>query len=149
MNVREFECRSYERAMELLGGKDKRTVCHNTLLHLNASIPGVTLCLHGHQIVHFRTDGPIMVDSRGYRTNTTKDRINRCLPDPWRLAQRNRTWHLWRSTHVAWDRRSVEEVPFVDGMTVPGTKPTEPAYVITPDELREWAPRDDTDRGVT
>ena len=119
MNVRDFECRSYEAAKELLGGKTWRRVCNNTTIRNTGSTINVEL--HGAIVVMHYKDGRALVTSAGYRTTTTKDRINRCLPEPWRLAQRRGNWHLWRTAHMEYDRRTEEQVPFVDGMMVPGT----------------------------
>ncbi len=85
MNVRNFECRSYKRAMELLGGKDRRVVCNNTFLGICAM--GVGVVFHGHTIVRLQSDGEVVLDACGYRTVTMKNRINRCLPGGWRVAQ--------------------------------------------------------------
>ncbi len=118
MNVKDFECRSYERAVELLGGKDRRTVCNNTVLYPSGVEQRVDVSLHWHVIVSHYEDGRVELNSCGYQTATTKDRINRCLPGGWILCQRNRKWHLWLPGSAPNHR----EVPFVDGMTVPETE---------------------------
>ena len=116
MNVRDFECRSYERALELRGDDGTwRRVCNNT--NVCTMINGLAVSLHGHMIVRFRNNGEIMLDSCGFRTATTKDRINRCLPLPWRVCQSKGEWKLWKRNDVD----LAEEIPFVDGMTVPTT----------------------------
>ncbi|KKN91174.1 hypothetical protein LCGC14_0220400 [marine sediment metagenome] len=117
MNVRDFECRSYEQAVELLGDKDRLTVGNNTMLSRDSVDFSVNVVLHGQDIVWFHRDGRVVLDSCGYRTEPTKERINRCLPTPWQLCQSKGVWALWR-----WDLE--QEVPFVDGMTVPGTGPS-------------------------
>ena len=127
MNVRDFECRSYRQAMELLRGndqyadRDRRTVCNNTTIEdysgLRWGVRTFAVRLHNHIIIRFSEDGEVVVDSCGYRTATTKDRINRCLPKPWRVCQTKGGWVLWKRNDVD----LIEEVLFVDGMTVPET----------------------------
>ncbi len=114
MKVRDFECRSYNQAMDLLGDKYRRRVCNNTIL---AGPHGgiITLYLDMNGIVHFYRDGRVKLHSRGYRTAPTKDRINRCLPDGWELYQVQDQWCL---SNLGSGKPAVS---FVDGMTVPGT----------------------------
>ena len=116
MNVRDFECRSYESAIILRRGHPQRTICNNTVLERCGLVENI--CLHDHAIVLFFADGTIVLNSCGYRTVTAKDRINRCLPWPWLLYQENSRWYLTQALGV---RNLRECVPFVDGMTVPGT----------------------------
>ncbi len=123
MNVRDFECRSYEQAMELLGGKIDRKVCNNTALEYRED--RVFVFLHGHAVVNFFRDGRITIASCGYRTVTTKDRINRCLPYPWQVRQIKDEWWLWNNRYAMGNHQEgdVLKVSFVDRMTVPGTGP--------------------------
>ncbi len=117
MLVRDFECRSWTRAAELLAGNARRTVCGNTVLRQGEA--GISVLLHDNPIILFRIDGRMTIDSCGYRTNTTKDRLNRCLPDGWRVAQRAGSWFLWNSWRALLEGCKVSETPFIDGMTVP------------------------------
>lgn len=61
MNVRDFECRSYERAVGLLGGRTRRVVCNNTVLQVwdqpRRVFRGIWVRLHGHNIVQFWPEG--------------------------------------------------------------------------------------------
>jgi len=116
MNVRDFECRSYEQAMTLLRGKHRRAVCYNTELLDNGTT--VEVQLYGRTIVELFKEGKVTINSCGYRTKTTKDRINRCLPGPWILCQYERVWNLWNPVTMGVD----ENVAFVDGMMVPWTE---------------------------
>ena len=115
MLVRDFECRSYGQAIKLLGGRDSRAVCNNTVLREGESGRFVAVELYGHEIVALWSDGVAILSSFGHRTNTTKDRINRCLPGGWRVSSVKGGWRLSNR----WQELS--GMPFVDGMTVPGT----------------------------
>jgi len=67
--------------------------------------------------VHFYHQSPVVVvegrtrrlDSHGYRTRTTKDRINRYLPDGYEVYQEAYEWYLETPSG---------EREFSDGMTV-------------------------------
>lgn len=123
MLVKDFECRSYEQAREYLGGRTQRTACNNTALVTVRGSDFVNVYLHGHVIMEFWADGHIVLDSCGYRTVTTKDRINRCLPDPWQVRQLKGDWWLWNNRYAMGDHQEgdILKVLFVDEMTVPGT----------------------------
>lgn len=125
MNVRDFECRSYEQAVGLLRGKSTRTVCNNTIIAKGTSVGGhtvVSVYLHRHPVVRLYSDGKVILDSCGYRTVTTKDRINRCLPAGVDLSQDKGTWYLRKfAMQEQYYGGKGTVVPFVDGMTVPGT----------------------------
>jgi hypothetical protein len=68
-------------------------------------------------LVHFYHQSPVVVtegrtrrlDSHGYRTQTTKDRINRYLPDGYEVYQEDYEWYLETPSG---------EREFTDGMTV-------------------------------
>lgn len=59
--------------------------------------------LHETDVVVVRPDGTYRLDSGGWRTATTKERMNRALPCP--VWQTNGIWHIG-------------EVPYIDGMLV-------------------------------
>lgn len=110
MLVKDFECRSFEAAEKLLGGKQSRTVCNNTGLH-RFRPSSISLCLYGHTIVEFGREGGVELWGRGWRTATTKDRMNKVLPVPWQVYQRRGKWYVRNY------RTNVEQ-PFVDGMSI-------------------------------
>lgn len=115
MLVKDFECRSFEAAEKLLEGKSQQRVCNNTILwRMEDQSNRIFLVLHGHAIVQFHRDGSTQLWSKGFKTVTTKDRISRCLPELWRLAQRKFQWHLW-------NYKTEEERPFFDGMSISGS----------------------------
>lgn len=50
--------------------------------------------LHGHRIVTFYKDGSLVLDSCGWRTVTTKERMNRYLPPGLSLYQEKHEWWI-------------------------------------------------------
>ena len=64
----------------------------------------------------------ITLDSGGYRTVTTKDRINRFLPSEYRLIQRDWHWYLQHKeypfTMTAPNEAIWAETTFYDGMQI-------------------------------
>ncbi len=104
MRVRDFECRDWCQAKELLRGRRSKVVCNNTVLEQSG--PMIYLKLHGTPIVVFRLGFPTIYFDGGWRTYTTKQRLNRCLPSPWRLHQEKGEWRLrnYRTGDVkAWE----------------------------------------------
>lgn len=92
MGIREFECRSYQQAVYLLGGRYRRKLCNNTYLRRDIVSSGLGVYLHGHLIVLFQKDAPMRITSCGYKMVTTKQRINRCLPLGYYLYQHKFVW---------------------------------------------------------
>lgn len=93
---------SYDEAVAALKGRERRTIAGNTWLERGDNI---TLRYHGTNVVTFRPDGSMVLNSGGWRTPTTKERINWCLPGGFGLSQVKHVWYL--NNHV-----------FADGMVV-------------------------------
>jgi len=68
------------------------------------------LRLHQTDIVRKRQDGSCILNSGGWKTVTTKDRINRELPPGYSLSQDKGEWYI---------RNGECTVPYFDGMRVP------------------------------
>ena len=101
---------SYTEAMAMLEGqcKYRRKVGNNT--YVERDIFCATLSLHGHRIAEYLDDGGIVLYTRGWYTNTTRNRLSQAI-SPLSVIQRNWTWYVY-------DPRSREEVPFYNGMVV-------------------------------
>lgn len=102
---------SYSDCESLLTGHNlySRKVANNTYLY-----PGVDsfrIVLHGTTVVRVNRDGTYTLNSGGYRTATTKERIN-CF-SPAILFQKDWEWYV-ANRSCPCDR----PVPFFDGMTV-------------------------------
>lgn len=100
---------SYDTAHEIAQTR-RRKLANNIYLnpHENGSI-GVRL--HETDVAIFYPDGRTVLDSGGWRTATTKDRINAALPSPWQLYQERSVWYLTRG-------RDQEPIPYADGITL-------------------------------
>lgn len=105
---------TYSEARDVLGTRDGLKIAHNTQLERldvesGAAVIGVRL--HATYVVRFYGSDALRLDSGGWRTVTTKQRINRYLPAGVSLAQKG---GVWRVT----DRRFGSEVvvDFSDGM---------------------------------
>jgi len=55
----------------------------------------------------FHPDGSVTLNSGGWKTRTTKERINDNLPDRWRIRQKDSLWTL-----------GLRGYPFADGITI-------------------------------
>lgn len=75
---------------------------------------GFAVQYHATDIVIARPDGTITLNSGGWRTPTTKERINRYLPTGYTLIQDKHTWYIKQPNGA--------DVLFQDGITL---QPTE------------------------
>jgi len=81
--------------------KDSRKVANNTYLQRRGG--DIALKLHSTDIITWKSDNSIIVDTGGWQTPTTKDRLNNYLPAGCRLYQKDYIWF--------WD----DGTPFTDG----------------------------------
>ena len=70
----------------------------------------IAVRLHSTDVVTFTPDGSIVLDSGGWRTVTTKERMNRYIPAGWILSCASGVWYLGK--HNAGHYR------FADGITI-------------------------------
>ena len=70
--------KSYQEAQELLGSRESRKLENNTYLQRRGD--NLAVRLHATDVVTYRPDGKIILNSGGWRTVTTKDRINKYAP---------------------------------------------------------------------
>lgn len=124
---------SFVEADALLQGRcyKRRNVHGNTCLERRDD-GSIALRLHDTDVVTFVQNGNIILDSGGWRTVTTKDRINRCLPEGWGIYQDKGLWYLSRgfrgdSNEQVWifqDRMAIHPDGNVSGAASKST-PTE------------------------
>lgn len=77
-----------------LGDKSARTIGNNTVAMRQAD--GIGVILHSTTILKMHEDGTYTLDSGGWRTVTTKDRLNSLLPAPLGIYSTNGVWMLAR-----------------------------------------------------
>lgn len=70
---------TYEGAARYLGSKQSKRISGNTSL-IRISPNCIVLRLHATDIVQYRDNGMILIDTGGYDTNTTKRYINGAAP---------------------------------------------------------------------
>ena len=86
--------RNYEQADAALKLRrtNSITIGHNT--RMTRWHGSIDVWLHNTAIITYKSDGSIEINSGGYRTVTTKDRINRLLPDGCYVYQQDWQWYL-------------------------------------------------------
>lgn len=82
---------TFDQALEKLGNRNRRKVDHNTYLERTDNNT-VGVVLHGTCVVEFHRSGSIILNAGGWRTVTTKSRINDY--SPMRVNQRDYAWYL-------------------------------------------------------
>lgn len=88
-----------------------KIICRNTFRFVR---DGETVIrLHSTDIVRKLIDGSVVLNSGGWKSVTTKDRMNAQLPDGYRLMQEKGVWYVGRGWNDA------ARVPYFDGMNVP------------------------------
>lgn len=105
---------SYETASRFLGHRDKRKLANNTQVERGAD-DSIGVRLHRTTIVRYYPDGRVQLDSGGWHTVTTKQRISQLLPGMMGLVQRRHDWYVE-------NRYLGTTVPFEDGMIVRGPR---------------------------
>lgn len=93
----------YEGWQVVLGDRESRRIGNNTYVERVGDHGEVAIRLHRTNVVTFRKDGAIDLNTGGWFTPTTKDRINAALPQRWYVASRKGVWFLFdrRNGHVA------------------------------------------------
>lgn len=106
-----------EAQRDLSKARDKgagRPVGNNTRLHYVDGTNGADIAvkLHNTDVVTIHSDGTYTLNSGGWRTSTTKARINEHSPA--RVYSKRGEWRIWRRDATGID----EEWPFFDGIHV-------------------------------
>jgi len=119
---------SYNDALSYLGTKTDRPAANNTRVQLRDG-GKIALRLHGTDVVTWNPDGSAVLNSGGWRTPTTKARINDATPA--RIYQKGGIWYH-RDGH-----------PFADGDTInpDGSRLVSLAAPDTVKEARELSRR--------
>lgn len=100
---------THAEAVSMVRGKrnaDRRKVGNNTYAEILTD-GSVGIMLHSTYVVKIHPDNTYTLNSGGWQTLTTKDRINQY--NPRRVYQRDFTWYI---------KINDKEYPFIDGMMV-------------------------------
>ena len=117
--------------------KSSRVVANNTFELIENAGDNVgddrIIRLHFTDIMVFRPDGSILLDTGGWQTVTTKERMNRFLPDGLGIYQSDGFWYLtYRPDgYVDYDS-GAWTVPYIDKMVIPPdySKPKQDAIAL-------------------
>jgi hypothetical protein len=100
-------------------------IANHTHLERASNGEAITIRLHSTQIVTYWRNGAIVVNSGGYRSTTTKARMNTVLPQRFGIFQKNHEWLVRIGRH-----EDKVTVPFFDGAVITELSPDErPAHV--------------------
>lgn len=102
---------NYQEAVTKLDGRTSRKLENNTYLERHDD-NNITVRLHQTEVITFYPCGLIKLRNNGWRTVTTKDRINKYSPV--RIKQKRYEWTVYFNG---------ESVPFTDGMLVRPASP--------------------------
>jgi len=103
--------------MEGVEGIGARKIALNTVEYTDTEGNKV-IRLHHTNIVTHKVNGDIVLNSGGWRTVTTKSRINKYSPGGWRIEQKKRVWYLTAPTLDNGAGMGKREYPFTDGITI-------------------------------
>lgn len=103
---------TYEKLSATLGNRSQRNAPTGTHTKIVRIAPDcIVVQHHSTDVVRAFADGRFILSSGGYRSMTTKERINHYGPEHVCVYQRDGVWFLN-------DRRDGSTVPFVDGVEV-------------------------------
>ncbi len=97
--------------------KDSRKLANNTYLVRRGE--NIAVRLHDTDVATYLPNGDVILNSEGWRTPTTKARINDYLPGRWRLIQEGGVWYLVNPPpdSYAWGKEQTR-YRFADGVTI-------------------------------
>lgn len=84
--------RDFQAARDFLGGKPARKVAHNT--RIESAGDSVNVRFHDTVVVSYSPDVTVLTTG-GFRTVTTKDRLNSFVPDSFRVWSEKGVWYLY------------------------------------------------------
>uniref|UniRef100_A0A6M3L931 Uncharacterized protein n=1 Tax=viral metagenome TaxID=1070528 RepID=A0A6M3L931_9ZZZZ len=99
-----------------------KIIDHNTVEYKRINGDRV-IRLHLTDIITFKTNGDVVLNSGGWQTVTTKDRMNKFLPRYWSIYQKSNFWFLMYALYTRDDPENKTRVDYVyqDGITILGT----------------------------
>lgn len=102
---------NYKELAEFLGDKEHKLI-KKSKAQTGARRKGddIAIWLYETDILTFKPDGTIILDSGGWKTNTTKARLNDYLPKEFFVYQKNSAWYLFQAPSY--------DYIFEDGLTI-------------------------------
>ena len=111
---------SHKEASKFLGKRTERKACYETWV-IQRDHGDIALRHFRTDIVVFHPDGSVTIDTRGYRTVTTKYRINAALwNSPWSVYADKGEWlfgygYPEPNPYTEYNRLAWDSLPFEDG----------------------------------
>jgi len=110
MTIRDIP-QTYDKADKIIGEKGEKKICNNTVLYrcantyapqeqyygLNPVVGVIALKLHNSSIVKWYSNGRIELHSHGWRTVTTKQRMNQVISGLAYICQEKHIWYIYPS----------------------------------------------------
>lgn len=84
---------TYQEVAAKLGSRMSRKVGNNTYL-MRIDDDTIALKLHYTNVVTYKADGCFRLNSGGWRTVTTKERMNRWTPSGFSIYQKKWNWYI-------------------------------------------------------
>ena len=111
--------KNFAEALAVLNGRQSKRLGNNTYLENFVGLQFIGVRLHNTYIVRFHYNRQITLHSGGYRTVTTKDRVNQFISG--RVFQKAHQWY-YDYPLVQVEGRGINtervRVPFVEGMNI-------------------------------
>lgn len=120
MNANQPTPKNYEQAERLLTERSRYQdkpvkLANNTYLHRVAD-DAIAVRFHATDVVTFYADNVTELDSGGYRTQTTLERLNRYLPNRTFISQQAGTWLFAQFPNADGSNEPVTQ--FEDGLAI-------------------------------
>jgi len=103
-----IEIRSYKQACEYLGKKDSRPLRYKT--RVNRRGENIAITHHETDIITYQPSGSVIIDTQGWHTSTTKDRLNNHLPIEFYIWQHDSVWYI--------NKKNQPHLVFADGIRI-------------------------------
>lgn len=105
--------------MQNIKGVIKSKIVANNTIRYTDENGDEHIRLHDTNIISFMKDGRIILNSGGWRTMTTKERISDFLPKEWCVQQKKSVWYLlYRKWSSDWKLIRYKRWVFQDGITI-------------------------------
>jgi hypothetical protein len=108
--------RTYQEAQAELGKRDSRKIGNNTYMRREGE--EIKVKYHNTDIVTYRSNGDIVLDTNGWMTSTTKERLNKYTPRDVHIWQENSVWYVAAGIDGYYWESQAGRVVFQDGLII-------------------------------
>ena len=111
---------TFDELTVLIGNRSRRKLGNNTYAE-RIDTDTIGIKLRSTFVVTLYRGGSVKLDSGGWHTNTTKDRINAFIPYPFVLVQEKHAWYIDQHFHATNGGRCcwLRYADFTDGLYLP------------------------------